>query len=630
MKPKRLLTFLAATIAATVLTSPAHAATYVVDSCQRPDGSPVGTSGWTSALRGAFVDIADSCGGGGGLSAAFNGSTEHNYTDFGSWTFVAPNGTAITRLSANRSARAGADQAFGSPVALLGSDSGTLESCLRYLGCSSLSGPVDFALDGSKTFRLAVECGGAGGGRCPADVTQISLNKVRLTLSDEQSPTLSRSATGSLTSSGSRARVRTLSYNATDVGSGLFRERVLVDGAVQLNQQIDSSATCQRHALGGFPAPRPCALGASRDINYDTAGLSDGEHAVKLEVYDATESNKTSDGPWTITVDNQPPVVGEVSVGGVAADGQTLECSAPVNGQSVALKYTWFRSNSDGSGVEPIAGATGASFVLTGAEVGKKVLCRVSATDNGGSDTRTSSVTSGPFAGGAVVAVKLVSADGSSAERSAAAARALPECTTASATMFNAAISLRRSYRRSRVSLAGRLNTRDGSSAAERVLEIVQTVARSGSVQRKTLRTVRTGANGRFRTSAPRGPSRALQLVVKGCGSVGRVITQRVRGALSARTTTKRIRNRQSARIKGRVIGGYVGRGIPVELQVKVGRKWRDVKHTTTNSRGVYRVGYRFTRTYVRYTYRFRVVTRAGGSWPFLPAKSKTVKVRVN
>ena len=155
-------------------------------------------------------------------------------------------------------------------------------------------------------------------------------------------------------------------------------------------------------------------------------------------------------------------------------------------------------------------------------------------------------------------------------------------------------------------------------------------MARSGSVQRKTLRTVRTGADGRFRTSAPRGPSRALQLVVKGCGSVGRVITQRVRGALSARTTTKRIRNRQSARIKGRVIGGYVGRGIPVELQVKVGRKWRDVKHTTTNSRGVYRVGYRFTRTYVRYTYRFRVVTRAGGSWPFLPAKSKTVKVRVN
>ena len=29
-------------------------------------------------------------------------------------------------------------------------------------------------------------------------------------------------------------------------------------------------------------------------------------------------------------------------------------------------------------------------------------------------------------------------------------------------------------------------------------------------------------------------------------------------------------------------------------------------------------------------TYAFRVVTRAGGAWPFLPATSKTVKVRVN
>lgn len=643
MKPKRLLTFFAATVAATVFTSSAHAATYAVDSCQRPDGSPVGTPGWTSALRGAFIDTVDSCSGGGGLTAAFNGATEHNYTDFGSWTLTAPSGTALERLTAIRSARAGADQAFGSPVALLGRDSATLESCLRYLGCSSLDGPIDFALNGSSTFRLAVECGGAGGGRCPADVTRMSLSKIRLTLSDEKPPVLARAAAGSLTSSSSRARVRTLSYNATDVGSGLFRERILVDGAERLNQQIDNSATCQRHPAGGFSAPRPCPLGASRDISYDTGGLSDGEHTVQLEVYDATESNKTGDGPWTITVDNQPPTVGEVAVSGAAQEGQALRCSAPLNGQGATASYAWFRSNADGSGATAIPGATAASFTLTAAEVGKKVLCRVTGTDGGGSDTRTSSVTSGPFANDAVVAPAppaptggdgSTSGTGGSAEKNvalaAAAAGAGSTCSSASVTMFNTATSLRRSYNRSRVSLSGRLDSRDGSPVGGRVLEIVQTVARSGSVQRKTLGSVRTKQDGRFRTSAPPGPSRALQLVEKGCGSVGQVITERVRGAISSRTTTKRVRNRQSARIKGRVLGGYVGRGIPVELQVKVGRKWRDVKHTTTNSRGVYKISYRFTRTYVRYTYRFRVVTRAGGSWPFLPAKSKTVKVRVN
>ncbi len=78
------------------------------------------------------------------------------------------------------------------------------------------------------------------------------------------------------------------------------------------------------------------------------------------------------------------------------------------------------------------------------------------------------------------------------------------------------------------------------------------------------------------------------------------------------------------------MLGGYVGRGIGLELQVRVGRRWRDVKHTTTNSRGEFKVGYRFTRTYVRYTYQFRIVTRAGGVWPYMPAKSRVVKIRVN
>jgi hypothetical protein len=99
---------------------------------------------------------------------------------------------------------------------------------------------------------------------------------------------------------------------------------------------------------------------------------------------------------------------------------------------------------------------------------------------------------------------------------------------------------------------------------------------------------------------------------------------------VQARTTTRRVRNRQAARFRGRVLGGYVGKGLPLELQVKVGSSWKDVKAVTTNSRGEYRVSYRFMRTYVRYTYRFRIVTRAGSAWPYMTATSRQVKVRVN
>ena len=78
------------------------------------------------------------------------------------------------------------------------------------------------------------------------------------------------------------------------------------------------------------------------------------------------------------------------------------------------------------------------------------------------------------------------------------------------------------------------------------------------------------------------------------------------------------------------MLGGHLGRGLPLELQVKVGRSWRDVKAMTSNARGEYRVSYRFLRTYVRYTYKFRVVSRGGSAWPYMAARSPVVRVRVN
>lgn len=410
-------------------------------------------------------------------------------------------------------------------------------------------------------------------------------------------------------------------------------------------------------------------------MTFDTSILSDGQHELSLEIYDATAVNKAVES-WTILVDNTPPAVGDVAVSGVAREGEALQCAASVEGQTPRTAYQWSRANADGSDEKDITGASAATYTLTAEDVGKKVLCRVTGTDGGGSSTKKSTLTSGPFAGGAVVVAKsappstgttqagatgpagsagsssgsgtngpagpagpagpgaaaAVGAAGGSAGAAAAAvvAAAVPKCTTATVSLFGTVTSLRRSYNRSSVPLSGRLIGAAGEPRAGRELDLIQTVVRAGAAQRTKVGSVRSGADGRFRVTAPPGPSRALQLVEAGCGAVGPIVTERVRGAVQARTTTRRLRNRQTARFKGRVLGGYVGRGIPLELQVKVGRQWRDVKHTTSNARGEYRVSYRFLRTYVRYTYRFRVVTRAGGAWPYMPARSRVVKVRVN
>lgn len=455
-------------------------------------------------------------------------------------------------------------------------------------------------------------------------------------------------------------------------------------------------------------------------MTFDTSILSDGQHELSLEIYDATAVNKAVES-WTILVDNNPPAVGDVAVTGAAREGEALQCAASVEGQTPRTAYQWSRANADGSDEKDITGATAATYTLMAEDVGKKVLCRVTGTDGGGSATKKSTLTSGPFAGGAVVVAKsappptgttqtgatgpagspgtngpaggngaagssgasgatgaagssggsgtagaagggsgsgstgaagssggsgtngpagpagpgaaaAVGAAGGSvgAAAAAAVAAAVPKCTTATVSLFGTVTSLTRSYNRSSVPLSGKLIGAAGEPRAGRELDLIQTVVRAGAAQRTKVGSVRSGADGTFRVTAPPGPSRALQLVEAGCGAVGPIVTERVRGAIQARTTTRRIRNRQTARFKGRVLGGYVGRGIPLELQVKVGRQWRDVKHTTSNARGEYRLSYRFLRTYVRYTYRFRVVTRAGGGWPYMPARSRVVKVRVN
>lgn len=638
---------------------PARAATYLVDSCQRPDGSVASREGWTPQYKGGFVYYADNCSSGGNLDAAFDTGLEHDFGDYGAWTFSAPPATTLARLTALRGAQAARDRPYGSPVTFIRADSTTLEVCGTPYNCTVLSGEIDYSLGGARAVTYGIECGGAPGGRCPAGLSGISLRRMRITLNDNTTPTVSRAPTGTLTSAVATLRTRTLSYTASDTGGGVYKHRLIVDGNPRIDETVESSgARCTRHSTGSFDSPTPCPLNAGGTLTLDTAVLPDGQHEVKLEVFDATAANKASEGPWPITVDNLPPTVGDVSVSGLAREGETLQCSATVDGQTPRLTYQWLRAGADGSNEVEIAAATASTYTLNAGDVGKKVLCRVTGTDGGGSAVKKSSLTSGPFTGGAVVAAKpdavepkdrgpigpsgangsaggngsagINGGSGADALAKAAAIAAVPACTTATVKLFGTVTSLTRSYNRSAVPLSGRLIDAAGVPRSGTVLDIVQTVVRAGTAQRKKLGSVSTGADGGFRLTAPRGPSRALQIVDPTCGAVGPIVTERVRGAVQAKTTTRRLRNRQTARIAGRVLGGYVGRGIGLELQVKVGRRWRDVKHTTSNARGEFKVGYRFTRTYVRYTYQFRMVTRAGGAWPYMPAKSRVVKVRVN
>jgi hypothetical protein len=132
--------------------------------------------------------------------------------------------------------------------------------------------------------------------------------------------------------------------------------------------------------------------------------MSDGDHQIRLEVRDATDVNKAVYGPWPITVDNLPPDITALVVSGNPRVGDTLTATADVSGQGPSVAFQWLRTDVDGGNVRPIDGATGATYVLTAADEGHKVVVRLTAGDGGGTASKTTSITDAPFDNGRTVA----------------------------------------------------------------------------------------------------------------------------------------------------------------------------------------------------------------------------------
>ncbi len=199
---------------------------------------------------------------------------------------------------------------------------------------------------------------------------------------------------------------------------------------------------------------------------------------------------------------------------GSARQNEVLRCSAVVAGQGARLAYQWLRTEADGSGQREIAGATGAEYTVAAADVGKKVLCRVTATDGGGAAAGTSAVTAGPFADGALVGPPAPGSPpqqpGGSPGGTAVPATPLPGCASSAVTGFGTATRLTRTYAHSGFGVSGRLVGQPaGTPLGGATLEVVQTVRRSGVEQRKQLGTATTtpwtGRSGRRSRAARRG-----------------------------------------------------------------------------------------------------------------------------
>lgn len=121
----------------------------------------------------------------------------------------------------------------------------------------------------------------------------------------------------------------------------------------------------------------------------DADGVTAMERGERSLVSQADQRTKS------VAYGHRPPAACTVApaVSGTPTSGQTLTTTNGTwTGQgSITYARQWYRGNT------PISGATALTYVLTAAEVGYYVFCRVTATDSYGANTQDSNIV-GPVA----------------------------------------------------------------------------------------------------------------------------------------------------------------------------------------------------------------------------------------
>lgn len=179
--------------------------------------------------------------------------------------------------------------------------------------------------------------------------------------------------------------------------------------------------------------------------------------------------------------------------------------------------------------------------------------------------------------------------------------------------------------------IAGKLTSADGSALSGAELNVFAAAPDGGDFVR--IGTCRTLADGSYRYFVPPGPSRVLDVRFDGDyvngPSVSRT-TLRVRGKITLRASRQVISRRRQVVLRGRVATGGVPlpvAGKEVRVQFHNGHRWSAFEHTAhTDSDGAFAATLTLNNVA---RYRLRASAPPEPGWPFEPAYSRSVTVRV-
>lgn len=304
----------------------AEAGTYHVYGCRTPSGGVSAVDGWRVTGSGGAASYGSTCGSGGSMYAALDGSFSSSAGDQASAIFAAPSNTDVAAVRLWRAVLIG-PSGTASPGTKIQWETPSLgptvaEQCNAANSCSSLgttSSPMAPAnlvnsgpLSGISGISAIASCSGSGGTTCPATggppSAAIYLYAADVTLRDTTSPIVSN-VQGGLVSGGTLSGAQSATFDATDTGSGIYSVIVDVDGQQVSRTVLDNNGgrcvdqggtTDGTHA---FEFVVPCKLSLTGSANLDTAQLADGTHQLQLFVDDAA-GNATSAYAGQINVHN--------------------------------------------------------------------------------------------------------------------------------------------------------------------------------------------------------------------------------------------------------------------------------------------------------------------------------------
>jgi hypothetical protein len=425
---------LAATAAVLGAAPAADAGEYQVYSCKTKTGAVAPTDGWTSEQSGGlFSSPANNCASGGALLAQLNGDHAQSVGSRITWHWTAAANTQLRGVTIWRSSSStlGSDnnatpgEYISWPSAGFGGDA--RDYCIGAWNCTFQGGhgtwnavgnSVTFNatdLNGTNDIYASAFCGGTAGFSCAdrnsaTPMSDMRVHAMQATLEDVTDPTPT-GAGGTLTQPGTHKGVQSITFNAVDTGSGIYRGIVEVKKQGETNfspiysQVIDSNggkcadAGADSGTIYEFLYRVPCKLSTGAQVDFDTATVADGTHELRVRVEDASGNRATVYGPASFEVDNVPPpstvdpdadgpLTGEPTIAGAPKVGNTLVGDkGSWSGQGNTYSGAWLRcvSAADLDGCTPIPTVVGQELELTNADLGYYIRYQVTASNAEGS-----------------------------------------------------------------------------------------------------------------------------------------------------------------------------------------------------------------------------------------------------